>query len=343
MKNFFLFLIVFSSCFSLANAADVVDIYSGKWSPCQSNSTYTYDYNTLQYACIIQKSDGSSSLILNGKEDPLYVGAEKVYFTSSGVSVINLRKWALQQIIIGNYSSPWYLILETTFDTQGNFIIIFQDSEGYGWSYNGEVKQSKMATQNYAFTFFSSESFWVLESNVDWGYYNRISIWGKYILPWYSHIYYQGEYMRKNTSVLIFLAQKWEKVEVIAYKKNGTITRLQSVPGNLSTYRNFSIKADYSQFAFILSEWEKYRIVTEKWMLPEVYDSIPWLRHYEKLWLYKQVLRDGKSFFSLWKKSYGPYDIIGELNVTNSGKSWFITVTRGDKEYLIVNGKEISF
>ncbi len=29
-------------------------------------------------------------------------------------------------------------------------------------------------------------------------------------------------------------------------------------------------------------------------------------------------------------------------SITTSGKSWFITVTRGDKEYLIVNGKEIA-
>ncbi len=45
--------------------------------------TYTYDYNTLQYACIVEKPEGSSSLILNGKEDPLYAGAETVGFTSS--------------------------------------------------------------------------------------------------------------------------------------------------------------------------------------------------------------------------------------------------------------------
>ena len=294
MKKSLLFFIILSSYFSLANAADVVDIYSGKWSPCQSNPTYTYDYNTLQYACIIQKSDGSSSLIINGREDPAYAGAEMVYFTSSGVSVINLRKWALHQIVIGNYRSPWYLMVNATFDTQGNFIINFQDSDGYGWSYNGEVKQSQSPFQSYnSNSFFSSESIWVFEQNINnWGWYDRISLWGKPILSWYSHIYYQGEYMRKNTSVLIFLAQKWGKVEVIAYKKDGTLVRLQSITGKLDTYQNFSIKADYSQFAFTLSEWEKYRVVTEKWMLPEVYDSMPTLIYYDKLWLYKQVLRE---------------------------------------------------
>jgi hypothetical protein len=57
--------------------------------------------------------------------------------------------------------------------------------------------------------------------------------------------------------------------------------------------------------------------------------------------LYKSVTRDGKSYFSIGAKGYGPYDTMEYMNYSGDNSHWNIYVSRSGKQYLVVDGKEI--
>ena len=99
IKSLFLLFCLFSCSMLSAAESAVMDIYTGAGTPCNGNSTYVYDFPSLQYACIMDKPGNDGVLILNGKENTLYTGVETVAFGHSGALILNLKKGNLHSIL----------------------------------------------------------------------------------------------------------------------------------------------------------------------------------------------------------------------------------------------------
>ena len=334
------------SLISTVSATEVMDIYSGKWTPCDGNTTYQYNTTVnLNYACIIVKSDGSNILNVNGTMNPMYDGVKSFWYGSSGTLFATLSSNNTYRLIVGNYVSPLYNY-EPTLNlwTDDHFTIIYQDAGGYGWSYDGIVYGRKISSSTSTWNTLGGDTLLLESSSSNNYWYDRIFFRGKQVFTGYSHIIYGGEFTKWKTNVVLFLAQKWEKVEVLALKKDGSFSVLSSVTAELTDYPYFVVSSkNYSRFAYTIRIGSSYKVVTEKGISPSDYDTITQLSYFDGFNLFMSYMKVSMNYFSIAQKTYGPYDTLGSLNTNNSGKSWFIYVTHGGKDFININGKEIKF
>ncbi len=342
-----------------ASAENIIDPYSGKWTPCENNDSYSTDLyyknenslssNDANYACIYQTSDGLSNLMMNWKIDPKYTGVISFNYSYSWILIAYIKKDNMYSVMIWDYTSPSYKrVPQVIYDSRWNSVITFQEKDTFNWIYNGIPNQSKNSLFVIPYSVFGWERILISEYNDtnNQSFATSIYFQNKPILTEYSAILYAGEnYWFTGSQEVYLLGQKWDYVELVAVTKEGKIKIIKSVKWLLdqSTYVVFDWK-DYTNFAFAIKKWSNYRLVTNKWVSVNSYDTIDRISYYEGIkGLFKIVSRGGKYYFSIWDKWYGPYDTIGwDIHVNKNQKSWFIDVTRDNKSYIIVNWKEIA-